>query len=332
MKLWQKFCQRTKETSSFALIFGSGCILIIVSVIALQCGAIHLPFSAIIEMDDIIKYIRLPRILAAIFAGAGLSGAGVIIQTIFANPLAGPNIIGINSGAGFFTILCGILFPFMPALQPLFAFFGALTAVMLIYILSRKCSASKVTILLAGVVLNSIFNGATEVVYTFFPDTLTNITAFRTGGLAIVQTKTLYPAMLLILLFVLLVGRKLNTLKLLSLGDDIAHSLGVSVQSSRFFFLISASCLAGSAVSFAGLIGFLGLMVPHAVRQVSGYELDRLFPLSVLWGGIFMVICDTFARTAFAPFEISVGIILSILGAPLFIWMLLHRSWRNETC
>lgn len=326
MKYWRTFSQKIRQVSPGPLIIISLILLVAVGVLSLLFGAATLSFEDIWGLHDIVKYIRIPRMLAAIFAGMGLAGAGVILQTLLANPLAGPNIIGVNSGAGFFAILCCLLFPLTPALQPVAAFVGSLMAVLLIYTLARKTGASKVAILLAGVILNSLFNAATEGLYTFFPAILNNVADFRTGGLSSIQTSVLYPAILLILVTCLLVWVKADTLELLSLGDEVAHSLGLPVKKSRFLFLLCAACMAGAAVSFAGLIGFLGLIVPHAIRAIVGSETRYLFPLSVLWGGIFMVVCDTFARCAFAPFELSVGIVLSIIGAPIFIWILLSKK------
>ena len=308
------------------LILASLALLVLTAVGALFFGPAKLSFQDLIAGHDIIRYVRIPRILAAVFAGMGLAGAGVILQTLLANPLAGPNIIGVNSGAGFFTTLCCLIVPFVPQFQPIAAFAGSLTAVLLIYALSRKTGASKVAILLAGVILNSLFNAGTESLYTFFPDLVTNVTSFRTGGLSSVNTNILWPAILLILITVFLVWAKSDSLEILSLGDDVAHSLGLSVKKQRFLFLICAACMAGAAVSFAGLIGFLGLIIPHALRMLIRSETRYLFPLSVIWGGIFLVVCDTFARCAFAPFELSVGIVLSIIGAPVFIWILLSKK------
>lgn len=326
MKYWRIFSQKIKKQPPALLILLSLIVLIIIALSSLMFGAVTLSVKEIFEFHDIVRFIRIPRMLAAVFAGAGLAGAGVILQTLLANPLAGPNIIGVNSGAGFFAILCCLVFPLAPGLQPVGAFLGSLVAVLLIYALARKTGASKVAILLAGVILNSLFNAATEALYTFFPDILTNVASFRTGGLSSIRTSVLYPAIVLIVITCLIVGFKANHLEILSLGDEVAHSLGLPVKKNRFLFLICAACMAGAAVSFAGLIGFLGLIVPHAVRAIVGSETRYLFPLSVLWGAIFMVICDTFARCAFAPFELSVGIVLSIIGAPIFIWILLSKK------
>ena len=300
--------------------------LIAAIIISLCVGVVMYTPAQLLQMPDILRYIRFPRVMAAIFAGAGLAGAGVIIQTLLGNSLAGPNIIGVNSGAGFMTLIAALIFPLIPQLQPLAAFLGALFSVMMIYLLSRRAGTSKMTILLSGVVLNSLLNAASEALCTFFPDVHMSYAAFRVGGLSSVQTSVLYPAAVLIAVLFVIVQCKANTLELLSLGDETAFSLGVSVKKYRLLFLICAAGMAGAAVSFAGLIGFLGLIVPHGARLVVGDEIKKLFSLSVLWGSLLLLVCDTVARTAFAPFELSVGIVISIVGAPIFIRMLLKRK------
>ena len=326
MKCWQKFSAKIKNLPPIFLITASGVLLVLLALLSLCFGAVFLSFEDLMGMHDIVRYIRIPRMLAAVFAGMGLAGAGVILQTLLANPLAGPNIIGVNSGAGFSTLLCCVLLPLQPSLQPLATFAGSLVAVLLIYALSQRAGTSKITLLLAGVILNSLFNSGTEILYTFFPEMVTNITSFRTGGLSYVKTDVLYPAAAIILITCIIVYIKADDLELLSLGDDIAHSLGLGVKRNRFICLFCSACLSGAVVSFAGLIGFLGLIVPHIVRIVVGSEIKLLFPLSVIWGAIFMLVCDTFARSAFSPFDIPVGIILSIIGAPFFIYILLNRK------
>ena len=300
--------------------------LIAAILISLCVGVVMYTPVQLLQMPDILRFIRFPRVMAAVFAGAGLAGAGVIIQTLLGNSLAGPNIIGVNSGAGFMTLIAALIFPLIPQLQPLAAFLGALFSVMMIYLLSRRAGTSKMTILLSGVVLNSLLNAASEALCTFFPDIHMSYAAFRVGGLSTVQTSVLYPAAILIAVLFVIVQCRANTLELLSLGDETAFSLGVSVKKYRLLFLICAAGMAGAAVSFAGLIGFLGLIVPHGARLVVGDEIKKLFPLSVLWGSLLLLVCDTVARTAFAPFELSVGIVISIIGAPIFIRMLLNRK------
>ncbi len=293
---------------------------------SLCVGVVVYTPAQLFEMPDILRYVRIPRVIAAIFAGAGLAGAGVIIQTLLGNFLAGPNIIGVNSGAGFMTLIAALTFPLVPQLQPLASFVGAFFSVAIIYLLSRRHGTSKMTILLAGVVINSLLNAACEALCTFYPDIHINYTSFRIGGLSSVQTSVLYPASILILIFFTIVQRRADLLELLSLGDETAFSLGLSVKKYRLLFLVCAAGMAGAAVSFAGLIGFLGLIVPHGARLVVGDEIKKLFPLSVLWGSLLLLICDTITRSAFAPFELSVGIVISVVGAPIFIRMLLNKK------
>ncbi len=278
----------------------------------------------------ILLYVRLPRTVAAVFAGAGLAGAGVIIQTLLNNPLAGPNIIGVNAGAGFFAVLCCAIFPASPLLVPFGAFVGALITVLLVYYIAKKTGASRITIVLAGVAVNSFLNACTDTVHTLVPDTLVGGSTFRIGGLASVSAKMLWPACILIA--VALIGAFLmrNELDVLALGDDTAASLGLPVKLFRFLLLMAAACLAGASVSFAGLLGFVGLIVPHIARFWVGSETRFLLPLSAILGGAFLTLCDILARTLFAPFEIPVGIILSFLGGPFFLWLLTQRRGERR--
>lgn len=328
MKHSQSFFYRIKTVPTAALYVVSIFLLAAAAVIALCLGAAGYSPAELLKNPGILLYIRVPRVIAAIFAGAGLAGGGVIVQTLLGNSLAGPNIIGINSGAGFMVLIASLLFPLLPQAQPLAAFVGALFSVLLVYAMARKVNASKMTILLTGIILNSLFNAASEVLCTFFPDVNIGYAGFRVGGLSAVQTSVLFPAVGLIVVAVAVVMVKADTLELLSLGDETAFTLGIPVKQYRLLFLICAACMTGAAVSFAGLIGFLGLIVPHAARLVVGEEIRKLFPLSVIWGALLMLLCDTVARTAFAPFELSVGIVLSIIGAPVFIRILLKKKTR----
>ena len=328
MKHSQNFFCRIKAVPA-ATLYITGIFLLAAAAVAALClGAAKYSPMELLENREILLYIRIPRVIAAIFAGAGLAGGGVIVQTLLGNSLAGPNIIGINSGAGFMVLIAGVIFPLLPQMQPLAAFMGALFSVLLVYAMARRANASKMTILLTGVILNSLFNALSEVLCTFFPDVNVGYAGFRVGGLSAVQPSVLYPAVCLIALAVVVVLVKSDTLELLSLGDETAFTLGLPVKKYRLLFLICAASMTGAAVSFAGLIGFLGLIVPHAARLVVGEEIRKLFPLSVIWGALLMLVCDTVARTVFAPFELSVGIVLSIIGAPVFIRILLKRKKR----
>ncbi len=301
---------------------------IVVCFICLFLGATRLTLADLFSLNDIFIYVRIPRILAGIVSGIGFVAAGFVIQTLLANPLAGPNIIGVNSGAGLFTILCSVLFPTLPFLLPVASFLGAIVAVTIIFFIATKIGASKQTLVLTGVVTNSIFASLSEAVYTLIPTSLIALTTFRVGGLAYIQNNVLFVSSIFIFVSVFVLLLKRNTIEILSLGDDVAKGLGVNVFKERtILLLLCASCI-GGAVSFAGLIGFIGLVVPHFARLVVGNEFKQSFLLSIIWGPLLMVVCDTMARVLFAPFELPVGIVLSLFGAPIFILLLFTKKAR----
>lgn len=278
----------------------------------------------------IIIHVRLPRTLAALTAGAALSCAGVIIQGVLCNPLAGPNVIGVNSGAGFAALLAvSLAVPsvFLPAA----AFAGALAAAMLILLLSSRTNASRVTVVLAGVALSSIISAGTDLITTIDPEATLGMSTFMIGGFSGVTAERLRIAACYIIPALVLALISCGTLDILGLGDETARSLGMRVGAARCMQLMLAAVLAGAAVSFSGLLGFVGLIVPHAMRRIIGGEHRRLMPLSLLAGALFVVICDTVARTAFGAFELPVGILLALTGGPFFLILLIRtgKEWAE---
>ncbi len=271
----------------------------------------------------IVKSIRLPRVAAGVLAGAGLSVAGVILQTIMDNPLASPNIIGVNSGAGFAVLIILALFPESFALIPAAAFLGALLTTFLILALAHYTRASKMTIVLAGIAVSGFVGAGINTLTLLFPDVVTSYNSFTIGGLSGVLMRDLYlPGLCIIISFILsiMLGRGLNVL---SLGDDVAASLGMRVNLVRMLFVVLASILAGCVVSFAGLIGFVGLIVPHVCRKLVGNDARILIPASGMFGAILMVVSDIMGRVMFSPYELPVGIITAFLGGPFFMVLLL---------
>ncbi|MGN6713827.1 FecCD family ABC transporter permease [Anaerocolumna jejuensis] len=286
--------------------------------------------SEITAAGRIILYIRLPRMIGAVIAGMGLSVAGAIIQTILNNPLAGPNIIGVNSGAGFAVVLCSALLPKAYQILPFAAFGGAFFTVMFVYYLGKKTGASQMTLILAGVAIGSLLNGATDALYTFQEESLLASASFRIGGLSGINTSVLTYAGAVVIISLILVLLFHNELEVLSLGEETARTLGLSVSAYRFLFLALAAALSGAAVSFAGLLGFVGLIIPHIARMLVGEESKYFISASAILGALFLLVCDYIARTWFAPFELPVGIILSFVGAPFFVWLLFHRRKRRQ--
>jgi len=275
----------------------------------------------------IILYIRLPRTLAALTSGTALALAGVLIQGVLGNPLAGPNVIGVNAGAGFMTLLISCFFPGALRLLPLAAFAGALGASLLIYLLADRTGASKMTLVLAGVTVSAILSSASDLITTVSPEAALGMSSFMIGGFSGITYERLLNGAVCILPAAVAAVFLFRSLDMLGLGDEVAASLGLRVRRMRLILLCLASLLAGAAVSFSGLLGFVGLLIPHMIRRVTGSEHRYLLPLSALGGGVFVLLCDTAARTLFAPYELPVGILLSLIGGPFFLYLLLkHRK------
>lgn len=203
------------------------------------------------------------------------------------------------------------------------AFAGAIIAVLLVYFIAHKTGASRMGIILSGVAVSSFIGAIIDTILTLKPDTVIARTAFLIGGFSgITMDKLRFAGVIIIIAFViaLILSYDMN---ILALGDETSKSLGLNVAGIRFTFLILAAVLAGSAISFTGLIGFVGLIIPHVSRLFVGYDNRILLPVSALLGSIFTLICDLLARVLFAPYEIPVGIVLSFLGGPFFIYLLL---------
>lgn len=278
----------------------------------------------------ILLHIRLPRTCACLLAGAALAASGAIIQSVLANPLAAPNIIGVNAGAGLMVALaCALaptaLAPTALALTPVLAFLGAMAGVLLVLAIARRTGASRLTVALAGVAVSSVFNAGIDAVVTFVPDTLNSYADFRVGSLANLTLDRILPAGALILIALLLALTLAGEMDVLLLGEDIARSLGLNAGHSRMVLLAVAAALAGAAVSFAGLLGFVGLIVPHMARRLVGEDSRPLLVASALGGAALLTGCDLLSRLLFAPYELPVGIVLSLGGGPFFLWLLLKQ-------
>lgn len=309
----------------------SGCLA--VAVLSLCLGNVHFPpadLPGILAGDkgamsrSILLYARLPRMFAALLAGAALSVSGAVLQTVLANRLASPGIIGVNAGAGLGVTLCcaaGVLSGYAVSCA---AFAGSLITVAVISLFSYRTSASKTTVILGGVALNSILNAICESVTVLDTDIAMLSIDFRVGGFSSVSYIRLIPAGLLILAALAVLFTLCNELDVVALGDETARGIGLPVGRYRLVFLALAALLAGAAVSFAGLLGFVGLIVPHFVRRYTGNESRHLLPLCAICGAGFVAFCDLAARLAFAPYELPVGILMSVIGGPVFLFLLVR--------
>lgn len=275
---------------------------------------------------SILLYARLPRTLAALAAGAALAVSGAVLQNVLANRLASPGIIGVNAGAGLGVTLCcaaGALSGFAVSCA---AFGGSLITVLLIFLFSRRTGASKTTVILGGVALNSILNAVSESVTVLDTDTASLSMDFRVGGFSAVSYSRLLPAALLIAIALGVLFTLCNELDVAALGDETAQGVGLAAGRYRMVFLALAALLAGAAVSFAGLLGFIGLIVPHFVRKHTGNVSSRLLPMCALSGAGFLTLCDMASRLLFAPYELPVGILMSVIGGPVFLYMLVYHK------
>lgn len=271
-------------------------------------------------------YSRLPRTAGCLLAGAGLAVSGCILQGVLGNRLASPGIIGVNAGAGLGVTLCcafGVLSGWTISLA---SFGGALGAVALVFLLASRTGASRTTVILSGVAMNSILNALSDAVTTLVPEAAMLSSDFRVGDFSSVVTARLIPAGILIAAALLLSLTSCNELDVLALGEETAQSLGLSVKKLRAVFLLLAALLAGASVSFAGLLGFVGLLVPHMARKLVGNESRFLLPMCALTGAGFVTACDLASRLLFAPYELPVGILLSVIGGPFFLALLLKKK------
>lgn len=271
---------------------------------------------------QIIWNVRIPRTIVAALVGINLSLAGVVLQGIMRNPLASPSTIGVSAGAGLVGLIFLILFPQYYFLAPIGSFLGALGATMLIYGLAWNGGVMPTRMILAGVAVSSLFGAGNNALMTFYPDRVSGVLNFMVGGLASItwgDLKLILPYTIICGTILMFLPTRLN---ILMLGDEVSTGLGLNVEKTRFIFIILSSFLAGSAVSVVGLLGFVGLMVPHITRILIGSDHKYLLPACIFTGAIFVMLCDTISRVIFQPTEVPVGIIISAIGAPFFLYLL----------
>ena len=274
----------------------------------------------------ILWQLRLPRVAAGVLAGIGLSTAGVLLQTVTSNDLAGPNIIGVNSGAGLAVIGLLTFAPGAGKLLPLAAFLGAFAAALLIAAVAGRMGASRSGIVLIGIAVTTVFNAAISFLSLLDEGVLAQYNHFTVGSLKGVRLEELLlPSVLIFAAFLgsLAIGHSLGTL---CLGDAAAAALGVRVKALRIGALALAAASAAAVVSFAGLLGFVGLMVPHISRALVGPRPRKLLIASALVGGVLVVMADLLGRVLAAPSELPVGILLSLVGGPYFLILLVRRK------
>lgn len=280
--------------------------------------------------------LRLPRIILSLLTGAGLAAVGAVFQAVFRNPLADPHILGLSSGAALGASLAIILGFDMLALGlgpiGLSAFFFALLSVGIVFLLAgaHLSAAAMTRTLLIGVALGTLCSSLISLLMLFHHESIERIYMWTLGSFNAAnweKVRFLFWVLLPTLSFLLLQGRRLN---LLLAGEEEALSLGLDTVRIRRNLIIAASLIVAATVSVSGVIGFIGLIVPHVLRLSGQYDLRRQLPLSTLSGAVFLLLCDTFARVALAPVEIPVGVVTSVFGVPYFLHMVYRSRRRDE--
>jgi iron complex transport system permease protein len=280
------------------------------------------------DFKFVIYTLRLPRVITAVLVGMGLAIAGTILQGLTRNPLAAPEIVGVEAGAGLAAVALIVIFPFVPIFfLPLAAFTGALIAAFLVYFLAWNDGSSPIRLILVGVGIAAIASAFTSLMITFgnIYDVSQALVwlAGSVYGRTWEHVQALLPWLMVFIPLSFFHARELNTL---NLGDDVARGLGSAVEWQRGLLLLTSVALAGASVATAGTIGFVGLMAPHLSRQLVGTSHEGLVPTAALVGGVIVAVADLLGRSLFAPIELPCGIVTAAVGAPYFLYLL----YRNR--
>lgn len=300
------------------------------SALSLQMGVIAVPWRALLsdwqtgrEYHYVLTAYRLPRLLLALLVGAALAVAGVLVQGIVRNPLASPDILGVNHAASLASVGALLLLPSLPVITlPLLAFAGGMAGLILLRILANTSQPMKLA--LTGVALSACWASLTDYLMLSRPQDVNNALLWLTGSLWGRDWSFVKIAAPLLILFLPLSLRFCRDLDLLALGDARATTLGVSVPRIRLLALLLAVAMTSTGVAVCGPISFIGLVVPHMVRSITGGRHRWLLPVSAMTGALLLVVADLLARIIHPPLELPAGVLTAIIGAPWFVWLLVR--------
>ncbi|WP_407207678.1 Fe(3+) dicitrate ABC transporter permease subunit FecD [Citrobacter portucalensis] len=300
------------------------------SALSLQMGVIAVPWRALLsdwqtgrEYHYILTAYRLPRLLLALLVGAALAVAGVLVQGIVRNPLASPDILGVNHAASLASVGALLLLPSLPVITlPLLAFAGGMAGLILLRILANTSQPMKLA--LTGVALSACWASLTDYLMLSRPQDVNSALLWLTGSLWGRDWSFVKIAAPLLILFLPLSLRFCRDLDLLALGDARATTLGVSVPRIRLQALLLAVAMTSTGVAVCGPISFIGLVVPHMVRSITGGRHRWLLPVSAMTGALLLVVADLLARIIHPPLELPAGVLTAIIGAPWFVWLLVR--------
>jgi len=284
--------------------------------------------------EAIVLQLRLPRVFLAFMVGAQLSAAGVIYQGVFRNPMADPYIIGASSGASLGASLGILFFPSMKIFgigaTPLFAFIGSAGTVFLVYSLASIGGRTySFTLLLSGVAVSSFMSAIVSFFMYFSDEKLHQIYFWLVGSFASQGWNEIYINLPYAIIGFLMAYWNLRYLNILQLGEETAFFTGVDTERLKKITLSAAALLTASAVAVSGVIGFVGLIIPHITRMIIGPDYRQLFPLSTLIGGLYLMLADTVSRVIIAPTELPVGVLTALFGGPFFIYLLFQKKNKD---
>lgn len=321
----------------------SGLVIVTLLVMITSVGYGEYPISPLdviktvlgIQTDNadyrfVIYTLRLPRVIVAFLVGVGFAIAGTILQGLTRNPLAAPEIIGVDAGAGLTAVALFVLLPSVPiGFLPIAAFAGAFIAALLVYGLAWRRGSTPLRFILVGIGVQAIASAFSSLIVTFGEiNDVSQALVWITGsvyGRNWQHIQALLPWLIVFVPLSLLLARELNTL---SLGDDVARGLGSAVEWQRGLLLLTCVALAGASVATAGTVGFVGLIAPHLARPLVGTSHEGLLPTAALMGGLIVALADLLGRSLFAPIELPCGLITAVVGAPYFLYLLYRNRDR----
>ncbi len=327
----------TKKVNSGTVIT-TFILTIVIAIIAIGLGSIRIPIPEIIqtitgtsvsdEYNTIIFDIRMPRVLLAMIIGANIAISGALLQAVMGNPLADPGLTGVTSGAAVCVLIIMLAAPQYANLIPIAAFVGGVIAAAIVYSLAwRREGISPVTIILSGVAVNALAGGAMGYLSIMYSDRLPSVVQWMNGSLAAKGNNSLYmvlPYAIVGWIASIFAIRKANVIRM---GDQVAANLGENVNRIRILLSLLAVFLAAISVATIGMIGFVGLIVPHMARLLVGSNYKYLLPMSMALGALVLLVADTGGRTLFAPMEIPAGILMAVIGGPYFLYLMRRRGF-----
>jgi iron complex transport system permease protein len=303
-------------------------LFLAIAFIAVRVGSVTLSLRELfsLQQPDILR-LRVTRVILAFIAGSGLAVAGVIFQGILRNPLAEPYVLGVSSGAGLGAVLA-LFFNLSSEFLPVAAFMGAVLTLIIVYNLAKlDGKVSTQGLVLSGVVVGAVFASLLLFFVSISPnEAIHGITWWLLGSLQVFDIKLLVIVGIMVFSGIYIAVYFAKELNAISLGEEEARHLGVNVDAVKKILFIVASLITGSIVCVCGIIGFVGLIIPHAVRLIFGSDHRIVLPLSAISAGAFLILADTISRTVMPPVEVPIGVITTLIGGPLFIFLLRRKQ------